>query len=302
MSTQTVLFDVPGPKARRRHLVLAMLAVAALLALLAAAAFRLHDRGQLDSELWAPLLDPTHEDFSAVWEFLWRGLQATLVTAALAITASLIIGTALGSARMLLGTTPVGRGVRLPLIVWIELFRGLPVVITIFLTWAFFRFVDLRLDFLPGDELMWYVAIGLTLYNSVIIAEILRAGVASLPRGQAEAARAVGMTEGKVMRLVLLPQAFRIMLPALISQLVVVLKDTSLGFVISYIELLYRGNRLGQLYHNPLQALLVVAIIYIAINMLLSWIAVRVERRASRHTAAKKAPMAVETGMGGAAA
>lgn len=302
MSSQTVLFDVPGPRSRRRHLIGAVVAVLCLAALLAVAGNRLADRGQFDWELWAPMLDPGHEDFSAVWEFIGRGLQATLTAAALAIVASLVVGTAIGSARMLFGTSRVGRYARIPLIVFVELFRGLPVVITIFLTLSFFRFIDVRLDFLPGEELMWYVVIGLTLYNSVIIAEILRAGVASLPRGQAEAARAVGMTEGKVMRLVLLPQAFRIMLPALISQLVVILKDTSLGAFIAYLELLRRSQLLSQRYDNPIQVLFLTALIYIAINLVLSWIAVRVEGRARRHTAAKAAPMTVETGMGGAAA
>src|SRR5690606_17060585 len=150
--------------------------------------------------------------------------------ASIAIVLSLLIGTALGSARMLLGTSPRGiRWLRIPIVVVIELFRGLPVVISIYLSYNLFRSINFRLTFLPGEELMWYVAIGLTVYNSVIFAEILRAGVASLPRGQAEAGRAIGMSEARVMRLVLLPQAFRVMLPALISQLVVIVKDTSLG-------------------------------------------------------------------------
>lgn len=300
MSAPSVLYDVPGPRARRRHLIGAVVASLAVLALLGVAALRLADRGQFDSELWLPLFSPGHEDFVDVWEFLWLGLQATLIAAAIAIVGALILGTALGSARMLLGTTPIGRVLRVPLIGWIELFRGLPVVITMLLTFSFFRYIGFRLDFLPGEELLWYVAIGLILYNSVIIAEILRAGVASLPRGQAEAARAIGMGETMVMRLVLLPQAFRVMLPALISQVVVILKDTSLGYFIGYHELLFRSQRLSQLYDNPLQSLFTVGIIFILLNYALSRVAQWTERRMSRRITTKQAPMTVETGIGGA--
>lgn len=300
MSAPSVLYDVPGPRARRRHLIGAVVAALVALALVVVAALRLSDRGQFDADLWLPLFSPAHADFTAVWQFLWMGLQATLEAAAIAIVGALVLGTILGSARMLLGTTTVGRIVRVPLIAWVELFRGLPVVITMLLTFAFFRYIDFRLDFLPGDELLWYVAIGLILYNSVIIAEILRAGVASLPRGQAEAARAIGMSETMVMRLVLLPQAFRVMLPALISQIVVVLKDTSLGYFIGYHELLFRSQRLSQLYDNPLQSLFTVAIIFILINYALSRVAVWVDHRMSRRVTTQPTPVTVETGMGGA--
>jgi glutamate transport system permease protein len=288
MSNPTVLYDIPGPKARRRYLIGTVVVILLVLALAAVVVKRLADRGQFDGELWAPLFFPGHEEFVDVWQFLWRGLQATLIAAVLAIAASLVIGTALGSARMLMGASRGGRLARVPLVALMELLRGLPVVVTMFLTWAFFRFIDFRLTFLPGEELMWYVAIGLTLYNSVIIAEILRAGVASLPRGQSEAARAIGMSESMTLRLVLLPQAFRIMLPALISQLVVILKDTSLGYFIGYLELLNRSQRLSQRYDNPLQMLFTVAVVYILINYALSRLAVWTEARMSRGPKAAK--------------
>lgn len=301
MSAQSVLFDIPGPRARRRHLIGGLVALAVFVALVVVAALRLHEREQFDGELWSPLFNPAHEDFVDVWNFLWRGLQATLLAAAIAIVGALAVGTLLGSTRMLLGATPTGRVLRIPLIVLIELLRGLPVVVTMFLTFAFFRFIEMPLTFLPGEELMWYVAIGLVLYNSVIIAEILRAGVASLPRGQAEAARAVGMTERQAMRLVLLPQAFRVMLPALISQLVVILKDTSLGAFIGYLELLRRSQVLSQRFDNPIQALLVAAIIFIMLNYALSRLAVWTEKRLSRASGGAKAAHETEGAAGAVA-
>jgi glutamate transport system permease protein len=301
MSVPTVLFDLPGPRARRRHRIGAALVIAVAAVFAYVAVRRLADRGQFDGELWSPLFNPGHDDFVDVWNFLWLGLRSTLFAAGLAIVGALIIGTLVGSTRMLLSTSRAGRLARIPLIAVMELLRGLPVVITILLSFSFFRLIDFRLDFLPGDELMWYVAVGLILYNSVIIAEILRAGVASLPRGQAEAARAIGLNETRTMRLVLLPQAFRVMLPALISQLVVILKDTSLGVLIGYHELLWRSNRLSQLYGNPLQALATAAVIYILINYTLSRVAVWTESRLSHAAGGRRAAAKTEKATGAVA-
>jgi glutamate transport system permease protein len=157
---------------------------------------------------------------------------------------------------------------------------------------------------LPGENGLWYVVIGLTLYNSVILAEILRAGVASLPRGQGEAARAIGMTERQVMSNVLLPQAFRTMLPALISQLVVILKDTSLAAILGlYIELLRRGVIISQNLDNPIQTLTVVGIMFILINYGLSRLATWAEARYSRSSGSSQAVPTgeVQAGVGGGA-
>lgn len=296
MSIDAVLYDAPGPKARRRALIGTIIVVALFLVLVVVAGLRLAERGQFEFELWSPLVNPSDERFSQVWNLLFLGLKATLSAAVLAIVFSLIVGTALGSARMLLGAVPhFGVWLKTPIVVFIELFRGLPVVITLFLTYHFFRYIDFRLTFLPGDEIMWYVAIGLTLYNSVVIAEILRAGVASLPSGQAEASRAIGMTEAATMRLVLLPQAFRVMLPALISQLVVIVKDTSLGTFIFYLELLTRSLRISQNLDNPIQMLLTVALLFILINYALSRLAVWTERRLSRASSGKAEKATEET-------
>lgn len=279
MSFQTVLYDAPGPKARRRALIGTVVAAAVILGLVGVAAKRLGEQGQFDADLWAPVVDPSSENFSRVWELLLEGLRATLTSAAVAIVLSLIVGTLLGVARMMLPT-----GLRIPVVMWIELFRGLPVVITIVMVWRAFVELGIDISWLPGLDGFWYLVIGLMLYNSVIIAEILRAGVASLPRGQGEAARAIGMRETQVMTNVLLPQAFRTMLPALISQLVVALKDTSLVAVAGafYIEFLRRGNLLSQTLDNPIQMLTVVGAVYIVINYGLSRLAVWTERRLSR--------------------
>ncbi|GAA1815458.1 hypothetical protein GCM10009812_05270 [Nocardioides marinus] len=213
----------------------------------------------------------------------------------MAITLSLLVGVVLGVARMM-----SGRMGRIPVVGFIELFRGLPVVITIVFVWRAMAELDVPIDVLPGEPALWYLVIGLTLYNSVIVAEILRAGVASLPRGQGEAGRAIGMTEGQVMRSILLPQAFRTMLPALISQLVVVLKDTSLAAVIGlgYFELLRRGNQISQVLDNPIQSLFIVGAIFVVINYGLSRLAVYVERRMSTSSYSDPSPEVGEVTLG----
>ena len=274
----SVLYDEPGPRARRRALIGTIIASLALLALVGVAVMRLADRGQFDAELWSPLINPSDENFAAVWRLIGQGLLATLTAAALAITFSLVLGTALGTARMLLG-----KGLRVPLVGMIELLRGLPVIVTIFYVYILIRSLGVDISFLPGSDGLWFLVIGLTLYNMVIIAEILRAGVASLPRGQAEAALAVGMTRRQAMTTVQLPQAFRIMLPALISQLVVILKDTSLAAILAlYTELLRQGNLIALNLDNPIQTLFVIGAIFITINYALSRVATWTERRLSR--------------------
>jgi glutamate transport system permease protein len=295
-STSAVLYDEPGPRARRR---IATGSVIALVILIGAAFLvyrRLDDQGQFEAAKWAPLFDPSDPVFPQVWRLLWEGLQKTLQAAALAMVFSLVIGTLLAVTRIT--SAP---WYRWGIVGLIELLRGIPVVIAIF-------FASRVLPELGVDlSTLWFLVIGLTAYNSVVIAEIIRSGVAALPKGQSEAAYAVGLTRGQTLRLILLPQAFRIMLPALISQLVVVLKDTSLGAFISYEELLRTGNIIVQNLSNPIQTYLLVATIFIVINYLLSKLAVYVERRLSRSRAGKPAEadsvleaQRVESGVGSA--
>jgi glutamate transport system permease protein len=275
-STNAVLYDAPGPRSRRRIAISSVIALVLVLGLAYLVYRRLDQQGQFETEKWSPLFNPNDPVFAQVWRLLWEGLQRTLQAAALAMVLSLIIGTILAVTRI-----TSARWYRWAIVGVIELLRGIPVVIAIF-------FASRVLPELGVDlSLLWYLVIGLTAYNSVVIAEIIRSGVAALPKGQTEAAYAIGLTRGQTLRLILLPQAFRIMLPALISQLVVVLKDTSLGAFISYEELLRTGNILVQNLSNPIQTYLLVAVIFIVINYLLSKLAVYVERRLSRSRAGK---------------
>ena len=283
MSSTNVLYDAPGPRARRFAVIGGSIATVALLAVVGLVVIRLADRGQFAGTLWGPIVNPADENFSAVWGLIGKGTLATLTAAVLAIAFSLVVGVVVGVARMMLG-----RLSRMPIVALIELLRGLPVVITIYFASRVLPELGLDLSGMPGGSGLWYLVIGLTAYNCVIIAEIIRAGVASLPRGQGEAALAIGLTPGASMRLVLLPQAVRVMLPALISQLVVILKDTSLAAVLGlYIELLRQGNLIALNLDNPIQILSVVAVIFILMNYGLSRFATWVDQGSARKTRSK---------------
>jgi glutamate transport system permease protein len=267
----SVLFDAPGPRTRRRILAGSVVAGVVLAGVALLVAQRLSDNGQFEGAKWGPLLNPSDENFGPLWRSLWGGLRATLAAAGWAMLFSLVLGTAMAVTRI----------TALPWYRWlvvsvIELLRGVPVVMAIFFASRVLPEVGVDLS------LRWYLVIGLTAYNSVVIGEIIRAGVAALPRGQTEAAYAVGLSRWGALRLILLPQAFRIMLPALISQLVVILKDTSLGAFISYEELLRRGNFAVQSLGNPLQLYLLIGAIFITVNYTIGRLAVVVERRVSR--------------------
>ncbi len=259
-----VLYDVPGPRARRRTAVQSVVGAVALVVLAVLVLRRLATRGQLEGELWSVLTNPD------VLQVLGEGLVGTLQAAAAAAVLSLVVGVLLAVGR--LSERPA---LRTAVRVWVELFRGLPLLLVILFLYLGGPAVGVQ------TSLFWSLVLGLTLYNSAVIAEIVRAGVLSLPRGQREAGLAVGLRPGQVMRFVLLPQAFRIMLPALISQVVVLLKDTSLGFVIGYLELLRSGRNvvefLGGSYSVPVYV--GVAAVYIAVNLALSTLARYVDRR-----------------------
>ncbi|MCX2730967.1 amino acid ABC transporter permease [Saccharopolyspora sp. NFXS83] len=286
--TNSVLYEAPGPVAKRRGLVVSVVVGALLLALLAWVLVTLGANGQLTVDKWGPLIDPTNGTFTALWSLLGTGLGNTLLAAVLAMAFSLITGTLLAVSRVV-----AAPWYRWAVVGLVELLRGVPVVIAVFFASRVLPSFGLDMP------VMWYLVIGLTAYNSVIIAEIVRAGILSLPRGQSEAAYAIGLRRSQVLRTVVLPQAFRAMLPALISQLVVIVKDTSLGFIISYVDLVRQGQIVIQNLNNPIQTYFVIGVVFVLLNYALSRAAVFTERRLSQgrkggFTAPRKAPAAGE--------
>jgi glutamate transport system permease protein len=249
------LFDEPGPKAVQRTVIGSVIAGAVAVAFVAYALLQLADRGQLKAAKWLPFV--TNLD---LLKFLLEGLVNTVAAAIVALGLALVLGIALGVGRL-----SHLAFVRLPCVAIVELARGLPVLLSmLFLFLAFPKVFHIDL---PA---FWTVVLALMLYNGAVIAEIVRAGVLTLPRGQREAAMAMGLTWGQMMRLVLLPQALRIMLPTLISQLVVLIKDSALGFIVGYQELAAQAQSAALLFNNPLQTFAIIAVVYILLNSALS--------------------------------
>lgn len=269
----SVLFDAPGPRALRRYRVysiVGILVIAALLAwlILTLAAPRVTANGSTQPGMFDPSRWDIFNDVE-VWRSLGRGALATLGMAAVAAIGAVLIGIGFSFAR-----TARSRWVRIPTAIILEFFRGMPVLLMM---------LFILLVFSVGA--FWAGVAALAVYNGAIIGEALRAGIASLPRGQREAGLAIGLTPTATRLRIEFPQAFRQMLPIIIAQLVVLLKDTSLAYIVGYAELLRLGiNRLSSFFGNrySFSLFIVVLAIYLAMNLTLSWIA----RRIARNTAA----------------
>lgn len=291
--TTPVLFDVPGPKAKSRIRIGTAIGSLLILGLIAVVLVRLGGNGQLDGQRWAVLFDSR----TGVPQTLGRALVNTLQVAAVGMVVATVVGLLLAVGRL-----SEHRAVRWLTGLYIEFFRAIPLLVVIFALYFLLPKYGIR------PTAFQALAGGLILYNSAVLAEIFRAGILSIDKGQSEAAFALGMRKSQVMTLILLPQATRRMLPVLIAQLVVLLKDSSLGFIIGYFELL-RGARSLVEFFTPrfgseytFQLYVAAGLIYIVINVLLSQLAKYIERRTRRNAktaAATDADLPTEVAMGG---
>ena len=260
-----VLFDEPGPRGRVRIRVLTVAICVVLAAVLVWSYASLSASGELAWSKWKPFVQQW-----AVW-FMLAGLRGTLLVTAVAAVVSFPLGTLLA----------VGRSGQVRLVRWvctlyIEVFRSVP---TLLLVYVFlFALPGLGLNLPIAGKLI----VPIILINAAVIAEIVRAGIAALDRGQREAAAAVGLTRAQTMRLVLLPQAIRLVVPSLVTQLVAIVKDSTIGYVVSYPELMKQANTLANNTKLLLQAFVVVSLIYVAINFALTRLAVALEARIGR--------------------
>ncbi|MFE7752491.1 amino acid ABC transporter permease [Streptomyces sp. NPDC057428] len=264
----SALYDIPGPATRKRHFAYGIAATAVIIALLGWLLYLLFDTNQFTSQKWTPFI------YKGIQELLLRGLGNTLKAFAYAAVLSLALGAVLAVGRL-----SDHRPVRWLATLLVEFFRAMPVLVMIF-----FIFVALKVQPLPA------LVAGLTLYNGSVLAEVFRTGINSVERGQREAAYALGMRKTQVTSHVLAPQAVRAMLPTIISQLVVALKDTSLGYLITYEEFLHAGKLIASNldYGLPfIPVVMVISPIYIGMCMLLSWFATWVARRERRNPKAE---------------
>ena len=262
MTPTRVLFDEPGPRGRRRITVLTVVISVLILAVLYLAYSRLSASGELAVARWKP--------FWQQWavKYFLDGLVGTLKVTAVSALVSFPAGALLA----------VGRNGHILLIRWlctayIEVFRSIPTLLLVYV----FLFA------LPGVGLnvsiFWKLTIPIILVNAAVIAEIVRAGIRALDRGQTEAALAIGMTSGAAMRHVVMPQAIKLLIPSLVTQLVALLKDSTLGYVVSYPELMKQANTLANNTKLLLQSFVIVSLIYIAINFALTRLATWLEQR-----------------------
>ncbi|NYI81004.1 amino acid ABC transporter permease [Nocardioides panzhihuensis] len=268
----SVLYDAPGPRAKALNWVYSAVALAVVVWVAWIVYSKFDETGQWDAEKWKPFLE------APVWEnFLIPGILGTLSAFAVGSVLALAFGFVFAVGRM-----STHKIVSIPSAVVVEFFRSIPMLLLM----MFIYFSQSGMFGLQSD-VFWAVVIGLTLYNGSVLAEIIRAGVHALPKGQSEAGFAIGLSQGQVMRSILLPQAVRSMLPAIIAQLVVLLKDTALGYILAYDELLNQINKIDGNFNNLIPAAIVVALLYIVMNTILGLVANFVEARTRRvaHTA-----------------
>ena len=264
----SVLYDVPGPKAVARNRAIGVATILVVLAIIGWVIWRFADTGQFTADKWEIFT------YSAIWVRLFNGMLATLSAFAVAAVGALALGFVLS-----IGRLSDHAWIRVP-VGWVtEVLRAIPVLVFMMLLYYGLPVIGVRM------EPYWAVVIALVAYNGSVLAEVIRAGVESLPRGQSESGYAIGLRKAGVLRLILLPQAVRAMMPVIVAQLVVTLKDTALGSIITYQELLYVIKLLGSnaVYHSPLiPTAMVGGTIYVALCLALSYVAYRLEQRTKR--------------------
>jgi glutamate transport system permease protein len=260
----TVLYDVPGPRSRARHRIYGLVGTLLIAAALGFIGLKLWEAEQITPDTWTFLAEPD------IMLQLLEGLAVTLSAAAAAIALAIVYGAVFASGRL-----SDHAFVRWPCVAVVEFFRAVPVLLLILALFLAF-----------GDVLgtFWALVLGLMVYNGSVLAEIFRAGILAVPKGQQEAAYAVGLRKGQVLRLVQAPQAISTMLPAIISQCVVALKDTALGFAIGSTDITTAASQIytSISFNNPIAVGLVLMAVFVAINYSLSKLAQWLERRMRR--------------------
>lgn len=257
MTIREALYEAPGPRARRRIAVVTGLSVVALLALLAVIVRQFYVTGQLSPRYWSFFTRWT------TWRFLGQGLLGTLQVAAMSMLLAFTMGFLMMRGK--LSNNKLLRGLCATLV---EFSRGVPTLLFIY----FFFLVVPQL----GIKLaaFWKVSIPVALSAAGVSAETLRSGVNAVPKGQREAAMSLGMRERRMFYKIIFPQAFRFMIPSLIAELVIVLKDTTFAYVVNYPDLMQNAKVLISNYDAMLSVYLVAAVIYIIINYLLNRLSV----------------------------
>lgn len=259
------LYEAPGPKTRRITAIGTALSLVILVVLLVCVIRRFYITGQLDAKYWSIFGRAT------TWRYIGKGLTGTLEAALMAGVVS--FGLAM---LMMLGRISGNHVLNAIATVFVEFTRGVPTLLFIY----FFFLVAPQL----GIKLsaFWKIALPVAISASGVVAEVLRSGVNAVPKGQREAALSLGMSNRSVFLKVVFPQAIRYVIPALISELVIVVKDTTFAYVVNFPDLMQNAKVLISNYDALLSVYLVVAVIYILINYLLNKTSDFVAKRTNR--------------------
>lgn len=268
MSTEDSLFDAAGPRARRRIRILTVLSLLGIAGLAAVTLLRFGQAGQLAADRWVEFTQGPY------LLFLLAGLGNTVTAAAASAVFALPLGLVLA-----LGRLSVRTPLRRLATGWIEFFRSVPLLLVVYI------FVSGLPQYGINPDIFWKLVIPITLCSSAVMAEIFRAGIKALPAGQSEAGLSLGLSRGQLMRSVVLPQAIRIVVPSMVAQLVVLLKDTTLGYAVSYPELMKTSNNLTAYTNHLIQTYLIIAAVYVVTNAFISQLARYLERRMSGRAA-----------------
>ncbi len=256
------LYEAPGPRTHRRMVVGTIVSALVVLWLVYLVWHQFYVTGQFAPRYWSFFAQwPT-------WRFLIDGFRGTIAVAVTAGVISLVLGMLL-----MLGRVSENRALSAACRVVIDFFRGVP---SLLLIYFFFLIVPQYGIRMPS---FWMLTLPVALAAAGVLAEVFRAGVNAVPKGQVEAAYSLGLTRGKVMRRIVLPQAIHYVIPSLISQLVVVVKDTTVAYVVSYPDLMQNARVLITSYDSLVSVYLVVAIIYILINYAINQASAYVSRR-----------------------
>lgn len=239
-----------------------------LLGLFVLAGWQLASRGQLDSHRWQPF---TTGPFIRV---LLTGLEGTLRAALMSAIIAFPMGMALGLMRRSRSAS-----VRRASGVYVEIFRSIPLLLLIFVFLLALPTAGINVP------IFWKLVLPIAMANAALIAEVVRAGVRAVDAGQMQAAEALGLRHGQALRLIVIPQAVRLVLPSLITQFVLVLKDSTLGYVVSYPEMLKQADFLTARTGLLFQTYVIIAIVFIVVNASLSQSAEALDRRLNRQRA-----------------
>ena len=265
MTIKEALYESPGPKSRRNIRIVTTISIILLVLLAYFVIRQFYISGQFAPRYWSFFARFT------TWKFFLEGLFGTIKAAMMAAVITFCLGFL-----MMAGRISKIKFLNYISTALIEFTRGVPTLLFIYFFFLVVPQTGIKLS------AFWKVALPVAISASGMVAEVLRGGVNAVAKGQREAALSLGMGEVRTFIKIIFPQAFRYVVPALISEIVIVLKDTTFAYVVSYNDLMQNASVLISNYDALLSVYLVVAVVYIVINYLLNKLSVFISSKQKR--------------------